>query len=82
MEVIVTPTAQKDLKSLPKTEKVKVKKKIAILENKPYSGKKLGGEFYGAYSLRAWPYRIIYTIHKKQQKIFIVSISHRQGAYK
>ncbi|OGH39122.1 MAG: hypothetical protein A3B44_01720 [Candidatus Levybacteria bacterium RIFCSPLOWO2_01_FULL_38_21] len=82
MQIIVTPKAAKDYKLLPKTEQTKIKRKLEILEENPYIGKKLSAEFSELRVLRAWPYRIIYYIDNKRGKIFIVNIHHRQGAYK
>jgi mRNA-degrading endonuclease RelE of RelBE toxin-antitoxin system len=41
----------------------------------------LGGKLKGCYSLRAWPYRIIYQIIKKSLYVAVIRILHRQGAY-
>lgn len=81
MQVIITPKAQKQYESLPKTEQAKIKRKILTLEENPLAGKKLSGETKELKSLKAWPYRIIYYLDKKQNKIFIVTIAHRQGIY-
>ncbi len=82
MQVIVTPKALKQFNHLPKTVRIKIKKKILTLEQNPHEGKKLSGEFEELRSLRTWPYRIIYYIDEKQSKIFITTIAHRQGVYK
>ena len=80
LQVIITPKAQKQYNHLPSKEQSKIKKKLMTLGNDPYSGKKLSGELAELRSLRVWPYRIIYYI--EEDKIFITSIIHRQGAYK
>lgn len=82
MRIIITPKALSNCKRLPKHEMLKIQQRIKLLELDPFLGKKLEGKFAGTYSLRAWPYRIIYIIENKQKTIFIVSILHRQGAYK
>lgn len=82
MQIITTPKATKQCEKLSKTEVKKINKKILILENNPQAGKKLSGNLSEVRSLKAWPYRIIYYINQKEKKIFIVSILHRQGAYK
>jgi mRNA-degrading endonuclease RelE of RelBE toxin-antitoxin system len=82
MQVIATPKALKQYNHLPKTEQVKIKKKLLVLEQNSKEGKKLSGEYTELRSLRVWPYRIIYYIDKVQKKIFIVTIAHRQGVYK
>jgi len=52
------------------------------LRTDPLLGKPLTGEFKGQYSVRAWPYRVIYQILKQEKIILITTIQHRQGAYK
>lgn len=82
MEVLVTPKALKQYNHLPKTEKTKIKKKLLLLEQNAQEGKKLSGEYNELRSLRAWPYRIVYFIDNKINKIYVVTIAHRQGVYK
>jgi len=81
MFIIVTPEAEKQYNRLPKIEQKKVKRKLTILEINPKAGKKLVGNFSELWSLRAWPYRIIYYLNKSQNTIYIVTIAHRQGVY-
>lgn len=81
MRVILSKEAQKNYNRLPGSQKTKIKKKLISLQDNPLLGKKLGGELEGDRSLRAWPYRIIYSIDKKQNLISISNILHRQGAY-
>lgn len=82
MNVVYSDTARKQLKKLPKSEQIKVLKKIEILKVDPHSGKKLKGIFAGLRSLKAWPYRIIYQYSDKDQTLFINVIEHRQQVYK
>jgi mRNA-degrading endonuclease RelE of RelBE toxin-antitoxin system len=82
MQVLLTPKALKQYTHFPKTEQIKIKKKLSALEQNPQDGKKLPGEYEELRSLKAWPYRIIYYIDITQKKIFIVTIAHRQGVYK
>ena len=82
MQVIITPTALKQYKHLQKSDQTKIKDKILLLEKHPTEGKKLAGKLAEVRSLRAWPYRILYYVGKKERKIFIVTIAHRQGVYK
>ena len=82
MRLALSKNAEREYKRIPGREQAKIKKKLASLENNPYSGKKLGGEFAQYYSIRAWPYRIIYRIDKIGKRIYIQKIPHRQGAYK
>ena len=82
MRIEYSETARKQLKKLPKNQKIKVLKKIEKLKNDPYAGKKLKGEFEGLRSLKVWPYRIIYRYLSQEKLLFINVIQHRQRAYK
>ncbi|OGY08690.1 MAG: hypothetical protein A2782_04195 [Candidatus Blackburnbacteria bacterium RIFCSPHIGHO2_01_FULL_43_15b] len=82
MQVILSKRAAKQYGRFSKTEQAKIKKKLVILETNPFAGKKLSGELAEDRSLRAWPYRIIYSINKVRQQVEVSSILHRQGAYK
>jgi len=44
------------------------------LERNPFIGKKLEGRYKGFYSIRIWPYRIIYTIKKKKLIVEVIEI--------
>lgn len=82
MLVILSKDAQKQYEHLPKSEQIKIRKKLLSLEENPTAGKKLVGELSGIRSLYAWPYRIIYEINGKEKRVEILKIAHRQGMYK
>lgn len=82
MELILSKNAQKNFKRLPKSEQLKIRKKLLVLSQNPLSGKKLVGELKDSWSIRAWPYRIIYKINAGEHRIEVRDILHRQGAYK
>lgn len=82
MRVIITPEAQRQYKRLPIAAQAKIKRKLTLLEMYPMIGKKLEGELAGRRSLKVWPYRIIYLIDKEEEMLYVVSIVHRQGAYR
>jgi mRNA-degrading endonuclease RelE of RelBE toxin-antitoxin system len=79
MRLVYKSQVIKQLKKLPLSEKKKVVRKLEALNDDPQAGKALKGELKGLYSVRAWPYRIIYSINKSIITIF--SISHRQSGY-
>ena len=81
MNISFKATARKQLKKLPKIEARKIFKKIQVLKEFPFAGKSLSGEFEGSRSVRAWPYRIIYSV-KPKIGIIIETIKHRQESYK
>jgi len=73
--------AEDDFAFLQKSEKKKVIKNIKTLEENELIGKPLTGKLKGLYSLRAWPYRIIYQISSKG--VFTIhKILHRKIVYK
>ena len=76
------PSAKKQLKRLNKKDKIKISKVFLELQKNPFIGKKLEGKFKGSYSLRIWPYRIIYEIYHQQLLIIVIRIGHRGGVYK
>lgn len=82
MIVIFTTEAQKQYDKLRSSDQKKIQKKILLLEKNPLSGKKLSGELKDRRSLRSWPYRIIYFIKESKKETWVVSILHRQNAYK
>lgn len=81
-QIVITSEANKQYKHLPNQERRKIKKKLTLLTNDPLAGKKLSGELMGLRSLRAWPYRVIYTFDESTLTVTIKSIIHRQGVYK
>lgn len=80
-KVFLSNQAKRDAKKIPSKDKLKIRKKLKVLETNPYAGKKLGGELKEYYSLKIWPYRAIYLI-KKNKEVWVVHIAHRQRAYK
>lgn len=82
MIVNLTRTSQKQFESLPHQEAKKVARKLLNLESTPYAGKKLEGNLSEFYSLRAWPYRILYCIDRESKTLTVISIEHRQSVYK
>ncbi|OGG15376.1 hypothetical protein A3D77_07595 [Candidatus Gottesmanbacteria bacterium RIFCSPHIGHO2_02_FULL_39_11] len=82
MEVIITPKAAKQYLRLPKTEQIKIRKRLLLLEKNSAEGKKLSGTLSETRSLRAWPYRILYYVHEKEKRVYVVTIAHRHGVYK
>ena len=81
-KIFFNKEAEKQYQKIPKSIISRVRRSILNLAKNPYAGKKLQGKLAGNYSVRAWPYRIIYQIAKKSNIVIIVSILHRQRAYK
>ena len=80
-QIEYTAKAYKNLEKIPKKQQKRILKAVDNLSTDPFLGKKLEGHYSGLYSLRVWPYRIIYTIEKKKLIIYVVTIGHRQSIY-
>jgi mRNA interferase RelE/StbE len=81
-QVLVTRKSEKALDDLPSAYRTKIVRTLQGIRTDPYLGKKLSGTKKGQYSVRVWPYRIIYRIEKKQLIIIVIDIDHRQSVYK
>jgi len=80
-EVMIKKKAKKDILTIPKKDQIRILAALNVLSENPFVGKKLEGRYKGAWSMRIWPYRIIYTIHKDIVTIVVLRIGHRQGVY-
>ena len=81
-ELLIQPKARKSLNKISEPYQSRIIATLdAILAN-PFFSKALSGDRKGEYSVRVWPYRIIYTIDKKILLIVIIDVDHRQGIYK
>jgi mRNA interferase RelE/StbE len=74
--------AEKEYEKLDKSTQIKILKAFDTLAEDPFCGKKLGGELEGSYSIRVWPYRILYLMFPKQKTILILRIAHRKDVYR
>ncbi len=82
-KIFLSKEADKAYEKLSSPEKKKIDKVIFRISQDPLrSAKKLRGEFSGLYAIRAWPYRITFTLDKKTRKVLIAYIAHRQSIYK
>lgn len=80
--VVVTKKAQKEYDRLSEKDQVRVFAAMQNLGLHPFTGKKLDAEHDGYWSVRVWPYRIIYTIHKKIITVTVVAIGDRKDVYR
>ena len=81
-QIVFSKKANKSLQKIPTVYLIRIKRKLALISKEPYSGKKLEGDLADKYSVRAWPYRIIYSIRKDKLIVEVLKIEHRQGVYK
>ena len=80
--LLLKPKVSKTLDNLDDSTRARIRLVLDSIAQDPFSGKKLEGELKGKYSVRAWPYRIIYQVYKKELLILVVDLGHRQGIYK
>lgn len=80
-KLLITKKAEKNLDKLPENYRLRVRETLRDIVYDPFSGKKLSGKKKGQYSVRVWPYRIIYTVEKRELIIIVIDIDHRQGVY-
>jgi mRNA interferase RelE/StbE len=80
--VVIKKRAKKEIADLSKKDQQRVLAALSVLRENPFAGKKLQGDYEGAWSLRVWPYRILYTIHLEIVTVIVLRVGHRQGVYK
>ena len=80
--VILKKRAAKQHKKLPKDDQERILLGLKSLGLNPYAGKKLESDHNGFWSLRVWPYRIIYTIDKHIVTVTVVAIGDRKDVYR
>jgi len=82
MELILSKNAEKEYRKLPKSDQKKIYRKLLVIEKNPTDGKKLLGKLAGIYSIRVWPYRVLFQINEREQRVEVLKIAHRQSVYK
>ena len=75
--LIIKPKARKNLDNLPEPYHSRIIASLVGISISPFSGKALSGDRKGQYSIRVWPYRIIYTIKKQELVVVVVEVDHR-----
>jgi len=80
--VVVPKKVQKEIDKIDSRYRPRLLAVLVLLAANPYIGKKLEGKHKREWSYRAWPYRILYEIIKKELVVLIIHVGHRQGAYK
>jgi len=62
--LVLKPKAKKELDNLEESARAKARFVLEAIIKNPFLGKKLSGELPDQYSMRAWPFRIVYEIRK------------------
>lgn len=77
----LTAQARKELKIIKIMYQKAIDVSLEEMKEDPFIGKSLTRELIGKYSYRVGSYRIIYTINKKDQTVYILTIGHRDRVY-
>jgi len=81
--ILLKPSVERDLRSLPKTVIARVMRQIESLEDEPvprHSVKLVGAE--QLYRIRVGDYRVVYGIDKEVKQVLIHYVRHRREAYR
>lgn len=84
-QVILTPGAQSDLKSIASATRTRLLDKLEwIGENAQLVQHQSlqGEEWKGCYKYRVGDYRILYRIEHAETKLFVLKVGHRREVYK
>lgn len=81
-ELLIKPSAAKELEALPQRDRKRAAAKIQGLSQdpRPAGSEKLSGQ--DRYRLRQGDYRILYAIDDPSATVVIVKIGHRRDVYR
>ncbi len=81
--ILISSTAEKALKKIPKKDRIKIVQLIQTLAIKPLPQgvRKLIGE-PNVYRVRYGNYRVIYELRNKKLLILVLKIGHRKRIYR
>lgn len=82
-DVLIRPSAAKELAALPKKDRHRITSKLNSLsgEPRPAGCERLSGQ-EGIYRLRQGSYRIVYWIDDVGKKVGVIRIRHRKDVYR
>jgi mRNA interferase RelE/StbE len=82
-KVILKPSVEKDLRTLPASVVKRVFKQMEALADDPFSSRaiKLAGAEQ-LYRVRIGDYRLIYSVEKISRQVIVFYIRHRRDAYR
>lgn len=77
----LTAKAKRGLKTISKSHREAVSIAIEELKGYPTTGKPLGRELIGKFSIRIGIYRVVYKIDFKDKLVLVVNVGHRSRVY-
>ena len=81
-QINLSSDAQRSLERMISSLRIRIERALESLEQNPFGGKKLHGEYKNCYSIRIWPYRVLYEIYKKHLIVNVIRIAHRKDVYR
>lgn len=81
-QVNILNSAKKDLKKLDKRFQKKTIIILRLLQENPFLGIKMEGQYKGWFKIKIPPLRIVYSIDFKTKTIWVRAIGFRGGVYK
>ena len=80
--VLIKPSAVKELELIPKKDRLRMVGKIQTLANnpRPIGCEKLSGR--EQYRLRQGRYRVVYSVSDSEQRVLFVKIAHQKEVYR
>lgn len=81
-EILIKPSAVKEIESLPRKDRQRVVKRIAALaqDPRPPGCEKLSGQ--EGYRVRQGNYRILYEIRERKLTVIVVKVGDRKDVYR
>jgi mRNA interferase RelE/StbE len=80
-QLTVTDKAKKELKKLPIPEQKRVILMLRKIRENPKIGKRMEGVYQKLFTVRFWPYRILYEVSHEKIVVTVVRIGHRKDVY-
>lgn len=81
-QVLLVRRVEREFDSLSEGVRLKVFKVLELLRSDPFQGRALKGRLLGCWSIRAWPFRVVYEVDQKKRLVHVVTITHRKDAYR
>lgn len=82
---VITPSAKRALKKLPRSVRQDLMRATEILETDPFAGERLSGALHFLYSFhfKSWnvSYRLAYTIDHQEKLVIIHFVQTRENFY-
>ena len=80
--VKIKESAQKSLSRIAKPDRLRLLAAIDRLQEEPFAGGVLKGEFSGLRRIRVGDHRIVYEVIQNQLTILVVRVAHRREVYR